>query len=57
VFEWIEEYYNPTKMEYKYLDREKGLTLSDLPKDPLEQHRYTTKELVDATNNILSFKR
>ena len=57
VFEWIEEYYNPTKMEYKYLDREKGLTLSDLPEDPLEQHRYTTKELVDATNNILYLKR
>ena len=57
VFEWIEEYYNPTKMEYKYLDREKGLTLSDLPEDPLEHDRYTTKELVDATNNILYFKR
>ena len=57
VFEWVEEYYNPIKMEYKYLDREKGLTLSDLPEDPLEQHRYTTKELVDATNNILYLKR
>ena len=57
VFEWIEEYYNPIKMEYKYLDREKGLTLSDLPEDPLEHDRYTTKELVDATNNILYLKR
>jgi len=57
VFEWIEEYYNPVKMEYKYLDREHGLTISDLPEDPREQHRYTTKELVDATNNILFFNK
>jgi len=25
VFEWVEEYYNPIKMEYKYLDREHAL--------------------------------
>lgn len=57
VFEWIEEYYNPVKMEHKYLDREHGLTMSDLPEDPREHDRYTTKELVDATNNILFFNK
>tara|TARA_R110000803_G_scaffold20150_1_gene52095 strand:- start:3828 stop:4277 length:450 start_codon:yes stop_codon:yes gene_type:complete len=51
VFEWVEEYYNPVKMEYKYLDREHALTPASLPeKDRL---RFSTQELVDATNVIL----
>lgn len=51
VFEWVEEYYNPTKMEYKYLDREYALTPALLPEK--DRFKFSTQELVDATNAIL----
>lgn len=51
VFEWVEEYYNPVKMEYKYLDREHALTPASLPEK--DRFRFSTQELVDATNVIL----
>lgn len=51
VFEWVEEYYNPVKMEYKYLDREHALTPALLPEK--DRFRFSTQELVDATNAIL----
>jgi len=53
VFEWVEEYYNPIKMEYKYLDREHALVPAKLPAQQ-EKHRFTTKEIVDAMDTILS---
>ena len=52
VFEWVEEYFNPVKMDYKYIDREHDLRSEPLPlKEPF---KFTTKELVDATNAILA---
>ena len=51
VFEWVEEYYNPVKMEYKYLDREHALTPALLPEK--DRFKFSTQELVDATNTIL----
>ncbi len=51
VFEWVEEYYNPVKMEYKYLDREHALTPALLPEK--DKFKFSTQELVDATNAIL----
>lgn len=51
VFEWVEEYYNPVKMEYKYLDREYALTPALLPEK--DRFKFSTQELVDATNAIL----
>jgi S-adenosylmethionine/arginine decarboxylase-like enzyme len=51
VFEWVEEYYNPVKMEYKYLDREHALTPALLPEK--DRFKFSTQELVDATNAIL----
>lgn len=52
VFEWVEEYYNPVKLEYKYLDRANGLVPAKLPEK--DRYKWTTKELVDATNRILA---
>jgi len=55
VFTWIEENYNPVRIDHKYIDRERSL--KDIPIEspkPVNQHRYTTKELVDATYAILN---
>ena len=52
VFDWLQKY-QPTKIDYKYIDRE-----FDLHEIPLYENkqvgRYTTKELIDATNAILA---
>jgi S-adenosylmethionine/arginine decarboxylase-like enzyme len=55
VFTWIEENYNPVRIDHKYIDRE--YTIKDIPIESpksVNQHRYTTKELVDATYAILN---
>lgn len=53
VFTWIEENYNPVKIDHKYIDRE--YTIKDIPiESPKQIGRYTTKELIDATNAILA---
>lgn len=55
VFTWIEENYNPVRIDHKYIDRE--YTIKDIPIESpksVDQHRYTTKELVDATYAILN---
>ena len=46
VFDWLEQY-NPVKIEHKYIDRE--YNLRELPIQP----RYTTEEILEATNNLL----
>jgi hypothetical protein len=40
-------------MEYKYLDREHALVPAKLPAQQ-EKHSFTTKEIVDAMDTILS---
>ena len=49
VFSWLQQF-NPTKIDYKYLDREHGLT--EIPIDNPSSKTYTTKELVEATKSI-----
>jgi len=53
VFDWLAQY-QPIKKQFKYLDRE-----FDLVEQPVKdmtdtrQGRFTTQELVDATNDLL----
>ena len=53
VFDWLAQY-QPIKKQFKYLDRE-----FDLIEQPVKditdtrQGRFTTQELVDATNDLL----
>ena len=53
VFDWLEQY-QPIKKQFKYLDRE-----FDIVEQPVKdltdtrQGRFTTQELVDATNHLL----
>ena len=56
VFEWLEEKYNPVKIDYKYIDREHGLQELDYtpPARPLPTHNYTATEIVEAMDNILA---
>ena len=49
VFNWLQQF-NPTKIDYKYLDREHGLT--EIPINNPSSKTYTTEELVEATKSI-----
>ena len=51
VFNWLQQF-NPTKIDYKYLDREQGLT--EIPLNRPAQQQFTIAEIVEATNSILS---
>ena len=51
VFNWLQQF-NPTKIDYKYLDREHGLT--EIPLNRPAQQQVTIAEIVEATNSILS---
>ena len=51
VFTWLQQF-NPTKIDYKYLDREHGLT--EIPLNRPAQQQFTIAEIVEATNSILS---
>ena len=51
VFTWLQQF-NPTKIDYKYLDREHGLT--EIPLNRPTQQQFTIAEIVEATNSILS---
>ena len=51
VFNWLQQF-NPTKIDYKYLDREHGLT--EIPLNRPTQQQFTIAEIVEATNSILS---
>jgi S-adenosylmethionine/arginine decarboxylase-like enzyme len=49
VFNWLQQF-NPTKIDYKYLDREHGLI--EIPIDDPSSKTFTTEELVEATKSI-----
>ena len=46
VFDWLEQY-APTKIDYRYIDREQGIK-----EIPLRQS-YSTKEIIQAMDDIL----
>ena len=48
VIEWLNQY-QPVKIDHKYLDRE--FNIKDLSTD--RPHNYSTKEIIDAMDNIL----
>ena len=50
VFEWLEQY-QPTKIDYKYIDRE--FDLHEIPLREKQQHQYSTKEIVQAMDDIM----
>ena len=51
VFTWLEQY-QPTKIDYKYIDRE--FDLHEIPlREQQEQQKYTSKEIVQAMDQIL----
>ena len=50
VFEWLEQY-QPTKIDYKYIDRE--FDLHEIPVRQPQPHSYTTKEIVQAMDDIM----
>lgn len=51
VFTWLEQY-KPTKIDYKYIDRE--FDLHEIPlKEQQEQQKYTSKEIVRAMDEIM----
>ena len=47
VFDWLKQYM-PTHIDYKYIDRE-----TDIKEIPVQSHSYTSKEIVEAMNDIL----
>ena len=51
VFNWLQQF-NPTKIDYKYIDREFGLT--EIPVNKPSSQTFTIPEIVEATNSILS---
>jgi len=51
VFEWLKQY-NPIKVDYKYLDREHGLT--EIPLEQKNSYSWSSREIVDAMDTILS---
>ena len=50
VFTWLEQY-QPTKIDYKYIDRE--FDLHEIPIRQPQPHSYTTKEIVQAMDDIM----
>ena len=51
VFTWLEQY-KPTKIDYKYIDRE--FDLHEIPlREQQEQQKYTSKEIVRAMDEIM----
>jgi len=50
VFKWLEQY-QPTKIDYKYIDRE--FDLHEIPIREKQQHQYSTKEIVQAMDDIM----
>ena len=48
VIEWLNQY-QPVKIDHKYLDRE--FNIKELSTD--RPHNYSTKEIIDAMDNIL----
>ena len=50
VFEWLEQY-QPTKIDYKYIDRE--FDLHEIPIRERQQHQYSAKEIVQAMDDIM----
>ena len=54
VFDWLEQYH-PIKKQFKYLDREFDIVEQEV-KDmtDIRQGRFTTEELVQATNDLLN---
>ena len=53
VFDWIEENYNPIRIDHKYIDREH--TIQDIPVTSDQQvGRYSTREIVEAMDSILA---
>jgi S-adenosylmethionine/arginine decarboxylase-like enzyme len=48
VFDWLSQY-NPVRVDHKYLDREFGI--KELSTE--RPHNYSTKEIIDAMDNIL----
>ena len=51
VFTWLEQY-KPTKIDYKYIDREFDLHEISL-REQQEQQKYTSKEIVRAMDEIM----
>ena len=51
VFEWLKQY-NPIRVDYKYLDRENGLT--EIPLEPKNSYSWSSREIVDAMDTILA---
>ena len=47
VFDWLKQYM-PTHIDYKYIDSE-----TDIKEIPVQSHSYTSKEIVEAMNDIL----
>ncbi len=54
VFEWLEEKYNPVKIDYKYIDREHYIKQVDLPKPTTRRYKFSTQEIIQAMDNILA---
>lgn len=51
VFEWLKQY-QPTKIQYKFIDREFDITMID-PVAKEIQGKFTTAEIVNAMDKIL----
>ena len=54
VFEWLEEKYNPVKIDYKYIDREHYIKQVDLPKPTTRRYKFSTQEIIQSMDNILA---
>lgn len=50
VFKWLEQY-QPIKIDYKYIDRE--FDLHEIPIREKQVHQYSTKEIVQAMDDIM----
>ena len=50
VFKWLDQY-QPIKIDYKYIDRE--FDLHEIPVRQPQPHSYTTKEIVQAMDDIM----
>jgi len=50
VFNWLEQY-QPTKIDYKYIDRE--FDLHEIPIREKQEHQYSAKEIVQAMDDIM----
>jgi S-adenosylmethionine/arginine decarboxylase-like enzyme len=50
VFKWLDQY-QPIKIDYKYIDRE--FDLHEIPIRQPQPHSYTTKEIVQAMDDIM----